>query len=62
MLRALFDTDTTAWPNPSRHGIRCAWYVFIFQSAPRGTSGRLSIVVHGPHGLFATSSSNESPQ
>ena len=62
MLRALFDTDTTAWPYPSRHGRRWAWYVFIFGSAPRGTSGRCSTVVHGPHGLFATSSSKDSPQ
>ena len=25
MFRALLDTETTAWPNPSRHGIRWAW-------------------------------------
>lgn len=62
MLRALLEIDTTSWPWASRHGIRCAWYVFIFGSAPRGATGRDSTVVHGPQGFWATSSSNESPQ
>jgi hypothetical protein len=62
MLRALLETDTSTLPEPSRHGSRWAWYVFISGSALRGASARASTVVQGPPGSSATSNSYSSPQ
>jgi hypothetical protein len=61
MSRAFCEMLTTNEPCDSQ-GMRCAWYVFINGSPPRGATVRWSTVVQGPQGSVATSTASCSPQ